>query len=438
MRARCAVPVSMAAAGVLRRQPGVTLFLVLLASGVAAAAPACRGFEAYSQCGAPVEDFRNVEMDLGCDEFVVGAGYCVCAELECPDEANWIRVEIDCAPPDLVQEDTAPRSSSRTCTTVCAKYDSTKWVYGVISSIGASCATAGGLIIQKMAQVNYQALSVEERPYSVGGFIFAPLWVIGFLLICLVPLPFNLLAVTFAAASLVAPLASVTLVLNQVFAPVVLGETLSRTDIAGTVVIVCGVVLATIFGSHCESSYTADDLLELYTRLPFLIVATFCVLAMCLALVVIRTWRKTLPEYISTNDMEAMEGGAPTRVCIAYAFMAGCLGALMQIVFKGTGELLGAGEFGHWALWMSIALVIVIATAQMSYLNQGMAVCSAVVFFPTYNACFIVMTTLTGARLTVHLTVFCAHSLLSLLLMSERTSSESAKMCTANNRNYIL
>ncbi len=386
-----------------RRPPAVAAVLVLIAGGVTTAvAPACRAFEAYEQCGAPVEDFRNSEMDLACDEFVAGAGYCVCSDAACPDEANWIRVEIDCAPPDLLlAQDSAASSSSRTCASVCAKYDSNMWVYGVVSSIGASCATAGGLIIQKMAQVKFQALSAEERPYSVGGFIFAPLWMTGFLLICLVPLPFNLMAVTFAAASLVAPLASVTLVLNQVLAPVALGERLSRSDVTGTVVIVGGVVLATIFGSHCESSYTADDLLKLYTRTPFLIVAVLTVVSMCIALAVIRTWRKTLPEHISVDDMEAMDSGAPTRVCIAYAFMAGSTGALMQIVFKGTGELIGAAEFGHWALWMSIVLVIIIATAQMSYLNQGMAVCTAVVFFPTYNACFIVMTTVTGPSLTV-------------------------------------
>ena len=138
------------------------------------------------------------------------------------------------------------------------------------------------------------------------------------------------------------------------------------------------------------------DRLELYTRAPFLVIAALCVVASCAALAVIKAWRQTLPDHISKTDMGAMDDGAPTRVCIAYSFMAGTMGALMQIVFKGTGELIGAGEYGHWALWMSIALVIILATTQMSYLNQGMAVCTAVVFFPTYNACFIVMTTLTG------------------------------------------
>ena len=72
------------------------MFVLLVVSGAMAAVPTCRKFEAYLQCGPPVEEFRAPEMDLKCDEFVVGAGYCVCAEEECKDEANWIRVEIDC------------------------------------------------------------------------------------------------------------------------------------------------------------------------------------------------------------------------------------------------------------------------------------------------------------------------------------------------------
>jgi hypothetical protein len=378
------------------RERLLLLLLLLLMGGAAAEVPLCHKFEAYLQCGPPVEEFRDVPRDRTCQEFIEGAGYCVCADAGCTDEANHIRVEIDCAPPDLVEQATTTGIDSRNCTSICAKYESNQWMYGVGFSVGASFATAGGLIIQKMAQIKFQEMPEEERPYSVGGFIIAPLWMLGFLLICLVPLPFNLMAVTFAAASLVAPLAAVTLVLNQILAPIALGETLTRVDVLGTAVIVGGVVLSTIFGNHCESAYTADDLIQLYTRTPFLIVALFCVSTMCLAFGTIKTWRKTLPAIISAADMEAMEDGAPTRVCIAYAFMAGTLGALMQIVFKGTGELIGAGEFTHWALYMSLVVVAVIATAQMSYLNQGMAVCNAVVFFPTYNACFIVMTTLTG------------------------------------------
>ena len=71
----------------------------------------------------------------------------------------------------------------------------------------------------------------------IFGFI---LILVGFgfiLLVC--PLPFNL-RVTWAAASLVAPLASVILVLNQCLAPCTLDEKLTRTDVVATAVIVGG------------------------------------------------------------------------------------------------------------------------------------------------------------------------------------------------------
>jgi hypothetical protein len=76
--------------------------------------------------------------------------------------------------------------------------------------------------------------------------------------------------------------------------------------------------------------------------------------------------------------------------------MAGAYGAVMQIVFKGTGELVGAAAFDSPALWVSAVAIVPLATAQMAYLNVGMQVCNAVKFFPSYNASLIVLMTLTG------------------------------------------
>lgn len=59
--------------------------------------------------------------------------------------------------------------------------------------------------------------------------------------------------------SLVAPLGSLTLVSNVVFAPILLRETIGTRDIIGTVTIVIGSAVAVAFASHedvvyCESS----------------------------------------------------------------------------------------------------------------------------------------------------------------------------------------
>lgn len=362
--------------------------IAMLGAGLAApggAAPlTCLRHESWTECTADLDlDTWRDQNDGACDTPIETAGFCVCKQEGCDAEANLVRIETACT-------DTPPT----TCKEHCSRYTSDLWILGILSSTGASFSTASGLVIQKIAHMRTQALPVDKRPPMVFGFIISPLWILGFVLLVICPLPFNLLAVTWAAASLVAPLASVTLVLNQCLAPCTLNEKLTRTDVAATAVIVSGVVLATAFGTHCESSYKPDDLLVLYTRTPFLIMAVGIVICILVAFFTARRWRKTMPDVLESDENNRIQ--APTSVTISYAFMAGAYGAVMQIVFKGTGELVGAGAWDSPALWASAVAILPLATTQMAYLNTGMQVCNAVKFFPSYNASLIVMMTITG------------------------------------------
>jgi len=363
---------------------GLLLLLALLPEG--ARALRCRGFEGYSECGDPSDQFRDATLDVaGCADEVRVAGHCVCTQDGCDAEANLVRVQTECA---------AEGAVGPTCEALCQGYESDLWLLGMGSSICASVSTASGLVVQKIAHMRTQSLPLDKRPPMVFGFIISPLWILGFFLLVILPLPFNLLAVTWAAASLVAPLSSVTLVLNQLFAPCTLNERLTRTDVIATAVIVGGVVLATAFGTHCESTYAPEDLVALYARPPFLVLFALIVLAVVVAFFTARRWRKAQPRVLQSEDGHRIQ--APTRVTISYAFMAGAYGAVMQIVFKGTGELVGAAAFDSPALWVSAVAIVPLATAQMAYLNVGMQVCNAVKFFPSYNASLIVLMTLTG------------------------------------------
>ena len=370
---------------VVRRRNGARMVVILwLCASPALGSPlTCLTHERWTECTADLGlDTRRTD-DGPCNEPVESAGFCVCKQQGCDAAANLVRIETAC--------DAEPPT---TCDEHCARYTSDLWLFGILSSTGASFSTASGLVIQKIAHMRTQALPVDKRPPMVFGFIISPLWVLGFFLLVICPLPFNLLAVTWAAASLVAPLASVTLVLNQCLAPCTLDEKLTRTDIMATAVIVFGVVLATAFGTHCESSYEPDDLLLLYTRTPFLIMAVCIVLAILVAFFTARRWRKTMPDVLVSDEHNRIQ--APPIVTISYAFMAGAYGAVMQIVFKGTGELVGAGAWDSPALWASAVAIVPLATTQMAYLNTGMQVCNAVQFFPSYNASLIVMMTITG------------------------------------------
>ena len=197
--------------------------LLLLVAGAAPAGASealmCVTHESWTQCTADLDldTFRGPATGASsCSTPIATAGFCVCLQAGCNAEANLIRIETAC-------EEAVPA----TCDEKCAAYTSDLWILGIIASVGASFSTASGLVIQKIAHMRTQALPVDKRPSMFFGFIVSPMWILGFVLLVLCPLPFNLLAVTWAAASLVAPLASVTLVLNQCLAPCTLNEKLT-------------------------------------------------------------------------------------------------------------------------------------------------------------------------------------------------------------------
>jgi drug/metabolite transporter (DMT)-like permease len=53
--------------------------------------------------------------------------------------------------------------------------------------------------------------------------------------------------------------------MNQVLAPYILGERLTRIDTAATGIIVLGIVLSTAFGVHSSASFTIEKLLSLWS-----------------------------------------------------------------------------------------------------------------------------------------------------------------------------
>ena len=79
----------------------------------------------------------------------------------------------------------------------------------------------------------------------------------------------NVAAFAFAAQSLLSPFAATTIVWNTLLAPCCLHERLTRRDLAGTLVVVAGCVVAGASAPHSAATYTLDALLGLYTAPAF-------------------------------------------------------------------------------------------------------------------------------------------------------------------------
>ena len=77
-------------------------------------------------------------------------------------------------------------------------------------------------------------------------------------------------AFAFAAQSLLSPFAATTIVWNTLLAPCCLRERLTRRDLAGTLVVVAGCVVAGASAPHSAATYTLDALLGLYAAPAFI------------------------------------------------------------------------------------------------------------------------------------------------------------------------
>ena len=156
-----------------------------------------------------------------------------------------------------------------------------RWIAAIGFSCVASCGAATGLVMQKLAHNNQQALPEEEKAWESNGFIASPLWVCGMVVLVFVPLPFDLVALTLGALScvherrlrhpltplrslsdclpypsgpqsLIMPLAGVTVVMVQILAPWILGEMVTMLDWCATGLIFVGCAGCATFGSHCN------------------------------------------------------------------------------------------------------------------------------------------------------------------------------------------
>jgi len=265
-------------------------------------------------------------------------------------------------------------------------------VLGMGLCVVASVGSTVGLILQKLAHTKQESLSDDAKWPEFNGVICAPYWVIGLVLLVAVPFPLDLVAFTLAPQSLVVPLTGVTLVLNQVLAPWMLNEKLTRLDWIATGVICVGIVCATAFGSHCSYRYTLQQMVDLFEETVF-IVCEVIWLVMC---AFCTFW------VMGGAERFYDEQGAINRSrSVAFAVLSGSVGGQQQIFLKATGEMIEAslddsGEWDRFEPYMFILGCVVFAVGQIMLLNKGLVLWTAVKYLPIYNVALILCSTTFG------------------------------------------
>ncbi|KAI9300039.1 hypothetical protein BJ944DRAFT_244583 [Cunninghamella echinulata] len=146
------------------------------------------------------------------------------------------------------------------------------FVIGVFVSLGASFMDALGLNILKLDHVKEGNKIPENRRGDCGR----PLWHIGLYTYIASQLIGSTIALNYLKTQWVAPLGSVALIYNFIFAKILVGTNITRTDVVGTLVVVASVIWIVVFGGMYngddpEESISLENLKTLFTRPIFII-----------------------------------------------------------------------------------------------------------------------------------------------------------------------
>jgi hypothetical protein len=250
------------------------------------------------------------------------------------------------------------------------------WALGLGINFVFSFMAACGLNLQKRSLDMHVNDGVP--PHRQG------LWLCGFGVMVLGSVS-DFIAFGLAPMSLLAPLASLTLVWNLLLATRMHGERLDRANIIATTVIFIGVSVAVVFSSHETPLYTAEKLASLVFAPAAVVYLLVNILVMIVAAYVLWKWKHV--------KLHAK--------VFAYGILAGSLGGQSVMFAKATVELLkavlvGAASFASPVLWLMAVATIVLMMVQLRILNQGLEEFPALAMIPVYQACWILASTLSG------------------------------------------
>lgn len=224
-----------------------------------------------------------------------------------------------------------------------------------------------------------------------GSFVQQPLWVLGMALVIIGAI-LDFASYGFAPQSLLAPMATLTLVFNTILAPKLLGESLSHRDIMATFIIVGGTGVVVAFSPHETPEYDVHSLRDLYIRYEVFVYA--CVIGGSILF---------FSSLAAGFDRRPPTSGFwLTSYKFLYPALAGIVGGQSVLFAKAAVELLkttvgSENQFVFPEPYVCILLLFMCLWFQVKFLNAGLARFDALVVIPVYQVFWMISGILGGA-----------------------------------------
>ena len=270
------------------------------------------------------------------------------------------------------------------------------WYVGVILYLIGTISMAGGINIQKLSLNLNEKKAPEQRRTNC----LQPLWVFGILLYTASGILMSL-ALGFSSQTMVAPLMSMVLISNIIFAHFLLGERITVRDLIATVVIAISIIVVVISTPQSNPSYDQAELITLFQSVYFIafIVGWGAIVAGMMTLLFILK-RRVAADPMGTSDTTLVVLG------FAHGAIAGLWGGLCVTLMKSALEII-VGQFTNsgivgvlssWLMWLLLIALIVAWVSQLLWINLGLKHCPAM-FIVSLEAIFNELTAIVGGLL---------------------------------------
>jgi len=205
----------------------------------------------------------------------------------------------------------------------------------------------------------------------------------------------------FGPSALLNPMEGLTLVANTLSAPSCLGEAITQYDIWGTIVIIGGTLMVVFFGPHNSEEYTADEILNRFSRTPFIIWSA-CIWA---ATGVGYAISKYI-EHINERDGIRMDGTLNPRGSIFLALMytstKGVMGGYTMLFGKMFAEVAaesgeGDNQFVKWETYLFFVLFLLFNFLMEYWRQKALNLFSTMYCVPLFQVTLVVFAVFTGA-----------------------------------------
>ena len=285
------------------------------------------------------------------------------------------------------------------------------WLLGVVINLIGSLSINLSTNFIKLAHTRNQRTQAESPDEPQPKLFSAPkkwwnykgngnrIWLVSIIVFAVANIA-NFASFAFAAQSLLAALGSVQFISNVVFSKLVNKEAWSVWIVLGTLVIVAGCVLLVVFGSHESPTYTAQELIRLYSNPGYIIYLCVGGGAVVLTYLVYQLGKRRVKQ-VGTKS-ESVGGAWYRWLPICYATFSALIGTQSVLFGKSMSLLLrttlsGDSQAGNWYTWVVVVLFLCTAAFWMIRFNKALRLFPVSIIMPVLQVGWVILSMVSGS-----------------------------------------